>query len=192
MWLKIQHRNVMLTSLLALLFAASAASVFSETDVDLKFATKVPAVQLMPNWSEPVTFATVTIYEGEIIDVDHHSADTFIRIYTGAMSHRYNPNQTDFFTAHGIPDCAVEFDTIFNTSKSYCSTLNQLWKLRYQQNPRTREPGGWARKGGAPDDAQLSLLRPFGIERLNDFCAGEHMWLLLQALNDPAWQTRYH
>lgn len=186
-----RRRNVLIIGLLALLFAASASPVFFESPTELNFAKKNPAIQLMPNWTEPVTYATVTIYQGNIIDVEHHSADTFIRIYSGAMNHRYNPSQSDFFGLNGIPNCAVEFDTIFNTSKSHCGPLEQLWKLRYQKNPRTSEAGGWARKGGAPDDAQLSMLSRFGIQCLNDFAIGENMWQLLHAVNDPAWQSQY-
>lgn len=191
MWLSSLYRNVLLMALLLLLLVTTGANSRHPSESELRFAQKVPAVQLMPNWSEPITFATVTIYQGRITDVDHHSTDTFIRIYSGSLVHRYNPDGIDYFDLHDIPNCAVEFDTIFNTSKSYCSALSQLWKLRYQKNPRTYESGGWARKGGAPDEAQLIKLKAFGIERLNDFSTGDDMWLLLQSVTDPSWQSMY-
>ena len=100
---------------------------------------------------------------------------SFIRQATGHEKSRANPNKIDFFKEYNI---------------NY-KVLDNIWKLRYDQNPYTKEQG-WGTKLGVPSKAQYGMLNQFDVYKLRDYIFGDKLWLFLQKMNDPAWIGQYH
>lgn len=158
---------------------------------DAPFAKKVLAVQLMPNWDSPITFAIATEFNGEITALKHVSQRQFILIGSGKMKHAANPEQRNFFQENGIENCDVTYDNTYRVHHFECNPVNDLWKLRYQEALNNPEEKGWSHIRSAPDAGQLGMLGSFGITRLNDFIFDEDVFDLLKAINDPAWVNQY-
>ncbi|MCH2198763.1 MAG: hypothetical protein MK081_08255 [Flavobacteriales bacterium] len=178
--------------LIALLMLITCASGHHREEYDEALAERVPAIQLMPNWNDPITFGIATIYEGEVIDLDHVTMENFIMIYAGARKHIANKTGSNLFSKRGINNCYVDYVSAERQHYRTCDPVEGLWKLRYQKNPNDdTDKGGWSSIESAPDDRQLSMLRAFNITRLNDFAIGEDAWALIQAVNDPSWVAKY-
>lgn len=166
--------------------------VQNHSSSDYLYAKRVAAIKLMPSWDAPVTLAIATVYNGEVVALEHTRPERFIRIFSGNERHKANPNSKDFFQLHHIPNCGSVYDSVFRESITACEAVDNLWKLRYAVHPRTGEKGGWAHTEGAPDASQLSMLNAFGIKKLNDFAIGEDAWSLLTAVSNTQWRQSYH
>lgn len=83
--------------------------------------------------------------------------------------------------------------------------VNSLWKLRYKENPNqplseylghtaSRNNAGWSQNDEIPflpTEAQMDILRGFGIERFSDYIYNEKAFGLLKAMEDPEWVRAY-
>jgi hypothetical protein len=185
------YRQFVSTLLLATVLFIASAVRSDDTMCSAVYAERVAAIKLMPSWDAPITLAIATVYQGKIVELEHVRPERFIRVFSGMERHRANPNSEHFFKKYTIPNCGSVYDSVFHKSITACEAVDQLWKLRYPENPKTGEKGGWARNDGAPDAAQLGMLRPFGIQTLHDFAVGEDAWRLLQSMSDPQWQQQY-
>lgn len=157
------------------------------------YAERIPAIQLMPNWNDPITYGIAVRHEGKIVDLDYVSMKDFIMIFSGARKHLANPKGVNLFAKKGIQYCEVEYDKAARKHTLNCEGISNLWKLRYAKNPYNQEEGepGFAKFDSAPDDYQIALLRSFNIQRLNDFAIGEDAWGLMKAACDPQWISSY-
>jgi len=134
-------------------------------------------IQLVPNYSDAITFSVVTTKGSAIIRVRHLSKNSFVRMITGEETSAANAEGIDLLRANGI---------------SSANTIHTLWKLRYPEHPyRNDSKQGWANGKSAPDAAQLNMLSAFGINNLHDICYGERLFSLLRALEDEPWLARY-
>lgn len=170
------------------LFLAKA----SRTDSSFALGEKHLAIQLMPNWGDPITFSLITIDRGQVVAHRKLTRGNFLMIGTGRMRDRFNPDQRNLFEEAGIQPCDVHFDSINRVHRFACDPMDQLWKLRYGKHPTMQVEGrGWAAKDNAPDQSQLSMLGQFGIQRLDDLIYGENLFALLRAINDESWVQQY-
>lgn len=108
--------------------------------------------------------------------------DDFVYQAKGKMKSPGNPHKIDFFKNHQIENLAV---------------LDNLWKLRYREYPfytREKMPMGWSENDTIPflpTEAQMEILRGFGINRFTDYIYGEAAFRLLSSMEDPQWVKAY-
>lgn len=184
-----QHRKLVWLALLAFpLFFSAKSPVY----IDDLLAEKHLAIQLMPNWGEPITFAMVTVFEGKVVGKRPLNKEQFILIGSGKLKDPANPGQINLFEQHGISNCNSSFDEVMRQHRYQCDGVNTLWKLRYAEHPGDLGAGkGWARNPNGPDAGHLNQLKRFGIERLNDMIYGEQAYALLKAVADPSFVQSY-
>lgn len=167
-------------------------SATSPEHIDEEFAEKHLAIQLMPNWGEPITFAIVTVFEGKVIGKRPLNKGQFILIGTGQLKDVANPEKINLFEQHGITNCTTSYDDVRRQHRYHCECVNNLWKLRYSDHPGDLSAGkGWAQLPNGPHASQLAQLKRFGIERLNDMIYGEQAFALLRAVSDEAFISSY-
>jgi len=167
-------------------------SAQSPNPVDELLAEKHLAIQLMPNWGEPVTFAVLSVFEGKVVGKRPINKGQFILIGSGKLKDAANPGQVNLFAQHGIALCDASFDEVSRQHRYHCDCANELWKLRYAEHPGDLGAGkGWARHPNGPDVGQINQLKRFGIERLNDMIYGEQAYALLRAVTDPSFVQSY-
>ena len=178
---------LLLLGLLCLVLAQA-----SRTPISTALGEKHLAIQLMPNWGDPITFSIITIDRGNVVAHRKLSRGNFLMIGTGRMRDRFNPDQRNLFEEAGIQPCDVQFDSINRVHRFTCDPMDQLWKLRYGKHPTLQGAGkGWAANDNAPDQRQMSMLGQFGIERLDDLIYGENVFSLLRAINNESWVQQY-
>ena len=188
------RRGHILCVLLTLFLLPGTSELGSSDDFNIPpYAERIPAIQLMPNWSDPITFGIAVRHEGKIVDLDYVSTKDFIMIFSGARKHLANPKGVNLFAKKGIQYCDVSYDKAAREHLLDCEGIQNLWKLRYSNNPYNQEEGepGFAKFDSAPDDYQKALLQQFNIQRLNDFAVGEDAWGLMKAANNPQWISSY-
>jgi hypothetical protein len=150
------------------------------------------------------------------IEAVNISQQEFMRIASGFIECGANPKKENLFAANGMVDCGWFNDTIINgrfyESGNRCNTMNDIWRLRYQEwpfyiaPPRNANangggantltpygPGpGWARKPLMPSDGQLDILRTYGtVDPMVDVIWGPNAFRLLKDMQDAGWVTTY-
>lgn len=173
------------------LMGARSSGLVNGVEAELVGAEKHLAVQLVPNYTDPVSHSIVTIYQGKVHSIRHLSRRDFILIATGAMRSPFNPEGKNLMALRGIDRCGFRIDSVSQKVRTDCHCIDDLWKLRYDKNPLTQNGEGWARAGGTPDPAQMAMLKTFGIDKLHDLIYGDQLFALLRAVNDPQWVESY-
>ena len=186
MWKRDMKRGAMIVVIAAITTNFTASEETPATE-------QVLAIQLMPNWSGPVTFGVATRLQGKIVHLRHITMREFIMIGTGAVRHPANHNGQNIFSENGVQQCTTFYDSLDHKHFSDCRVVENLWRLRYKKLPNESEgkETGLARHNSAPDEAQLGLLKQFGITRLNDFIYDDQVFRLLKASADPQWVQSY-
>lgn len=108
--------------------------------------------------------------------------DDFVYQAMGKQKSLGNPKKNNFFEKYEIKNPTV---------------LDHLWKLRYVEYPNlTREKmdPGWSENDSIPflpTEAQMDILRGFGIERFTDYIYNDDAFRLLSSMEDPLWVKSY-
>ncbi len=116
--------------------------------------------------------------------------DAFMYQAVGKQKSMGNPQKINLFEKYEIKNPNI---------------VTSLWKLRYKENPN--EPlsqylghtakklnAGWSKNDSIPflpTDAQMEILREFGIERFSDYIYDENAFRLLNAIENPEWVRTY-
>ncbi|RLD63775.1 MAG: hypothetical protein DRI95_11330 [Bacteroidetes bacterium] len=110
------------------------------------------------------------------------SKNNFIQQALGKQKSMGNPKKINLFEKFQIKSPLI---------------LDHLWKLRYKVYPNlTREKmdPGWSENDSIPfipTEAQMEILRGFGIERFTDYIYNEEAFRLLSSMEDPGWVKIY-
>jgi hypothetical protein len=144
-----------------------------------------------PN-SGAVTFVVITPLPNTQPDIRFITRNEFIRLASGIIANEANPQKENFFAKYEVEDCGVYRDSIFKKTSFSCSSVDQVWKLRYKVGPYSNGPDtlGWA-NSLVPSVGQMSILKSYGISRLDDYCYGENAFHLLHDMQSYAWQSKY-
>lgn len=108
--------------------------------------------------------------------------DNFIQQAMGKQKSMGNPKKIDFFEKYQIKSPSI---------------LDHLWKLRYKTYPNLtleKMDPGWSENDSIPflpSEAQMNILRGFGIERFTDYIYDDEAFRLLSSMEDPAWVKNY-
>ena len=142
------------------------------------------------------TLFTVTVFEGAVIETRPLTREQFIRQVQGRTFSNANTDAEDLFRKHGVKACTLPEDSAAMGFLTDCSTLDDLWRLRFWEYPLAMGEGsrlgkGWSEKPTIPSERQLLLLSDYGIKYTTDICYGENMFRLLRDMGDPAWVDNY-
>jgi len=111
-----------------------------------------------------------------------------------------NPELENLFQKFNIDSCFWNFDNMTDEEVYNCIRIDDLWVLRYNRNPFCPEgcvpaPGmielGWTSRKAQASDAQMGILKTYGINTFHDIVYGEQMMKLFQDITQSNWQNNY-
>lgn len=142
------------------------------------------------------TLFSVKVFEGAVIQSQPLTREQFIRQVQGRTFSHANTDAEDLFRKYGVTACTLPEDSAAMGFLTDCSTLDDLWRLRFWEYPLAMGEGsrlgkGWSEKPTIPSERQLLLLSEYGIKYPTDICYGENMFRLLRDMGDPAWVDNY-
>ncbi len=122
--------------------------------------------------------------------------ENFVKQAQGRTFSKANPDADDLFRTYDVKQCTLPPDSAAMGFLTDCSTLDDLWRLRFWEYPLKLEQGqnerlGWAAKPMKPDDRQLLLLSNYGMKYMMDLVIGENFFHLLHDMGDPEWVVNY-
>ncbi len=122
--------------------------------------------------------------------------ENFIRQVQGRTFSKANPDAEDLFRKYEVKQCTLPEDSAHMGFLTNCSTLDELWRLRYWEYPLQVEQGqrerlGWASEKLRPGARQMSLLENYGLKYPIDLIIGENFFRLLKDMGDPEWVANY-
>lgn len=138
----------------------------------------------------------VKVREGQVVESRPLSRENFIRQAQGRAFSPANPDAEDLFRKHGVEQCTLPPDSAAMGFLTDCSTLDDLWKLRYWEYPQQVEQGqrmakGWSERPLAPSPRQLEILNCYGLKHAAGMITGPDLFLLLRDMGDPEWVNIY-
>lgn len=172
-------------------------------------AAQIPSLPPGPNWQFALTLGATSDgqlftpflvklgAEGQVLETQAISRAQFFKQAQGRMFSKANAEGEDLFRKYGVAQCTLSPDS---AAMGYwlqdCSTLDDLWRLRFQSFPHRLEEGmhemlGWAGKPLKPDERQMFLLEGYGMKHPLDLVVGEHLFRLLKDMGDPEWVDNY-
>ncbi|MBK9421172.1 MAG: hypothetical protein IPN44_08965 [Flavobacteriales bacterium] len=145
---------------------------------------------------QPFCLFLVRMKEGQVTESRPLTREGFIRQVQGRTFSLANPDADDLFRTHDVAQCTLPPDSAAMGFLTDCSTLDDLWKLRYWEYPLKMDDGrqmakGWSEKPLAPSPRQMSILNGYGMRFLSDLVAGEQMFRLLRDMGDRKWIVGY-
>ncbi len=114
--------------------------------------------------------------------------DGFVNRAAGRERCAANIKSANFFNNFGIKNPGIVAD---------------LWKLRYREYPYYKEVRdssdkvslqGWSTNDNSnvmPSEAQMAILKRYGINKISDYCYGLMAFMLLHDMEDPVWIEKY-
>jgi len=148
-----------------------------------------------------VSFWLVGETDGKIVYKYPLTTANFIRQMKGEQRSGANKIGTNLFEEHQLDHCFYEY--YWNQDKYgplQCFRLNDLWALRYNRNPlcpsgcvvaEGMRELGWAAGKASPNEAQMAILKSYGISSFQNIIYGESMFNLWYDMKDASWQSTY-
>ena len=138
-----------------------------------------------------INFVIVSLLPDGRKDAQFITRSEFIRLASGVTASDVNPDKLNLFSKYEVEDCGVYRDSIFKKTRFECSSLDQLWKLRYRKSPYGGADSlGWT-NSSVPSPGQMSILKEYGATGVDDIIYGEQAFRLLHDMQSYAWQSRY-
>lgn len=138
----------------------------------------------------------VKLRNGQVVESRPLTRDSFIRQAQGRTFSPANPDAEDLFRKYGVKQCTLPPDSAAMGFLTDCSTLDELWKLRYWEYPLKTESGqrvskGWSEKPLVPSPRQMELLHSYGMRYPTDLVVGTEMFRLLRDMGERDWVVNY-
>lgn len=135
-----------------------------------------------------------TVKDGVVLNNVPMRPNFFVLQASGLMESKANLESVDLFDQYGIKNCGVWTDDGTIRTDLDCTTLQDLWKLRYRTGMGAQEGNGWAGEEFRPSERQqiiLQLYRRPEYEHWQGPYFGEDAFRLLRDMQDPAWVKTY-
>ncbi len=133
-------------------------------------------ISFCPTHDSQQSYALIRVFYDGQIEVQHLNYDRFIQQISGAEKSPANPEQINYLEQYQLNP----------------EDFNDLWKLRFSKHPyKWRTEKGYGNKYGTLTPAQFEMLKPYGIQHIEDFAYGDKMWLLMQKTVDPQWKSLF-
>ncbi len=139
----------------------------------------------------------VKVENGKVVETRPLTRLDFLHQAQGRAKSPANPDTVDYFRKYLVPSCYLPVDsTKMGYYHSDCITLDELWKLRFQEFPLKTQDGqhmplGWSGKPLAPDAAQMTILNGYGMSYPKDLIIGAQFFRLLHDIGDRQWIVNY-
>ncbi|MBL7951863.1 MAG: hypothetical protein JNM62_09095 [Flavobacteriales bacterium] len=135
-----------------------------------------------------------TVKDGVVLNNVPMRPTFFVLQASGLMESKANLESVDLFDHYGIKNCGAWTDDGTLRTDLNCTTLQELWKLRYRHGMGAQPGEGWAAEEFRPSDRQqiiLQFYRKPEDEHWQGPYFGEDAFRLLRDMQDPAWVRTY-
>ncbi|MFT3886241.1 MAG: hypothetical protein QM724_12695 [Flavobacteriales bacterium] len=182
------RRTVFLCCLLAGLVGRAAPPPFARWEF---------AASLAGNTSGQLfTLFLVKVLDGQVLESQPLTREQFIRQVQGRAFSKANPDAEDLFRKYGVKQCTLPPDSAAMGFLTDCSTLDDLWRLRFWEYPLKASEGqrtgkGWSAEGLKPSERQQDILACYGMRYVTDLVIGQELFALLRDMGDPEWVDEY-
>jgi hypothetical protein len=155
------------------------------------------ALSLSPNTDGQLfSLWLVKVSDTLILETRPLSRGQFIKQIQGRTFSAANPDAEDLFRKYDVKQCTLPPDSAAMGFLTDCTTLDDLWRLRYWEFPLHVQEGqhertGWSEEKLRPSDRQLMLLGGYGLKHTTGLIYGENMFRLLHDMGDPEWIANY-
>ena len=171
------------------------ACAFLRGDERPAMAKREFGFSLNPNTQgELYTLFIYTVYEGEVVDSRVMRPGPFILQMGGLEESPANLESIDLFDEYGIKGCGPWGENGEIHTGLDCSTLQDLWKLRYQDAKMPGRGPGWAAEPLTPSTRQQILLQAYRSPNHAHWHGpyfGRDAFRLLRDMQDPDWVRLY-
>lgn len=132
----------------------------------------------------------------QVVESKPITRDSFIKQAQGRTFSPANPEAEDLFRKYDVQACTLPPDSAAMGFLTNCSTLDNLWKLRYWEYPvhgedDRRARKGWSEKPLAPSPRQMDILAAYGLKFTNGLIVGQQLFKLLRDMGDKEWVNNY-
>ena len=135
-----------------------------------------------------------TVQDGVVLGTIPMRPNFFVLQASGLMESKANLESVDLFDQYGIHNCgAWTEDGVIRTNFD-CTTLQDLWKLRYRNGMGAQPGEGWSGDEFRPSDRQQVILQHYRDPQYPDWhgpYVGKDAFRLLRDMQDPAWVNSY-
>lgn len=138
----------------------------------------------------------VKVKNGQVVESRPITRDNFIHQAQGRAFSPANPDADDLFRKYDVKQCTLPPDSAAMGFLTDCSTLDDLWKLRYWEFPVKLDNGqqmakGWSEKPLSPSERQMEILKGYGMRYTTDLVIGTEMFRLLHDMGIREWVVKY-
>ncbi len=138
----------------------------------------------------------VKVRDGQVVESRPLSRENFVRQAQGRAFSPANPDADDLFSKYDVKQCTLPPDSAAMGFLTDCSTLSDLWKLRYWEYPLKVDQGqrmatGWSEKPLTPSQRQMEILSGYGLKYTTGLIIGPEMFRLLRDMGDKQWVNIY-
>lgn len=150
-----------------------------------------------------ITYWSVVVNNGKVVYKVPLTEDNFILQVSGQQYSKANPYGVNLFEQSMQADsCFYQYNSKEGVGCSPLEMyrLDDLWTLRYNRNPICPEGcvqaegmriDGLAANKTFPSDAQMEILRDYGVDHYTGFFYGEDMFRIFNDINDHNWVNDY-
>ncbi|MBO7596143.1 MAG: hypothetical protein J6T70_03770 [Bacteroidales bacterium] len=137
---------------------------------------------LLPGSNLLERFVEIHINPDGTLKYTYLTMDGFVNRAAGRERSAANSKGADYFANFGIKNPGI---------------VGDLWKLRYTEYPyatQDKPEQGWSTNDSIPvlpSEAQMAILKKYGIFKISDYCYGLMAFMLLHDMEDPAWIEKY-
>jgi hypothetical protein len=135
-----------------------------------------------------------TVKDGVVLNNVPMRPNFFVLQASGLMESKANLESVDLFDQYGIKNCGAWTNDGTIRTDLDCTTLKDLWKLRYRNGMGAQEGNGWAAEEFRPSDRQQIILQFYRRPEYENWHGpyfGEDAFRLLRDMQDPAWVQTY-
>ncbi|HRO39340.1 MAG TPA: hypothetical protein PLV70_09230 [Flavobacteriales bacterium] len=138
----------------------------------------------------------VKVKEGQVLESRPLTRANFIRQAQGRAFSPANPDAEDLFRKFRVEACTLPPDSAAMGFLTDCSTLDDLWKLRYWEYPQKLDAGqraakGWSEKPLSPSPRQMEMLNCYGLQYTTGLIIGAEVFHLLHDMGNSQWVNQY-
>lgn len=142
--------------------------------------------------SSMITYAFVTMMGDRFVSAEVVRKDRFMYAAFGHWPSPANLKRENLFEKYNVDSCYL----IKEGSKVkgyYAYPFDQLWKIRFFENPYEYDQKGWSQGQYSPSVAQKQFLKKeYGINNiLTQYIYGDTLFKLLRNVQSPAWIIEY-
>ena len=143
--------------------------------------------------SQMITYAFLTSVNDKIVGVEVIRKDRFIYSALGYWPSAANPDREDLFAKYNVDSVLLVVNESNKVIGYYEVVFDQLWKIRFKENPYKYDEYGWSQGMYRPSESQQKfLMEQYGVHNiLTDYIYGDSLFKLLKDVQNPGWVSSY-